>query len=122
MMYFLGIVSIVVVLGGLATVLGIYLLAPSSQPVSFSSPNGQKILIASKHVDTSDETKNGHIKFTIKDTSSGTTLEEIVTNAAWRLNWSVLWVNDKKIKLNSSDTGTYCWEETEDSKWVEISC
>jgi hypothetical protein len=105
----------------LLSLAGVVLFKSKSPQSSFLSPNGQKVLVPSTHTDE-DKTKNGNVQFTIQQTSNGKILDEVVTNASRRLNWSVKWINNNKIELNSSDTGTYCWEEQTNGKWSEISC
>lgn len=60
-----------------------------------------------------------HIK--IQETKSGETLFQVQTSASDRMRWSVDWIDNNTVILNSSDIGAYCWEENNDS-WKKIQC
>ena len=47
----------------------------------------------------------------------GQVLTKENTRASDTMKWSMSWVSTNKIKLDSSDIGTYFWEEQADGTW-----
>lgn len=70
--------------------------------------------------------KNNHetyllVYIEIQDTKSGETLFQVLTRASNRMRWSVSWVGNNTVRLDSSDIGFYCWTDRA-GKWNEIKC
>jgi len=85
------------------------------------SPDGSRVIIPTINFNKEvyDTYLLIHIK--IQDTRSGETLFQVQTSASDRMRWSVAWIGDDTVLLDSSDIGSYCWKEG-DGTWRETEC
>ena len=60
--------------------------------------------------------------FEVRDSATGRALHRQATRAASRLAWSLRWLDNRTVQLQSSDIGTYCWQEGAAGAWSEIPC
>lgn len=86
------------------------------------SADGSRVIIPSV-----DYNKNNHdvylmVHIEVQDTKTGKILFQIQTRASDRMRWSVGWVDDNTVKLDSSDIGTYCWTGSDVETWKERIC
>jgi hypothetical protein len=56
--------------------------------------------------------------FEIRD-SSGRSLHTENTRASYAMRWEMSWISDDRIRLESSDIGTYYWRKQADGSWVK---
>lgn len=85
------------------------------------SPDGSKVLVTSVNNSRADMTRYLTIEFEIRDAASQTVLFSEQTGASSRLAWDIRWLSDTEIQLDSSDIGTYCWQE-QAGAWASVSC
>jgi hypothetical protein len=86
------------------------------------SPDNSKVAIPSVSYNKHDHDTYLLIYIEIKDTNSEEVLFQILTRASDRMRWSVEWIDNSRIKLDSSDIGFYCWGEVDGTAWKEIKC
>ena len=67
-----------------------------------------------------DMTKYLCVKFEIRD-SSGAVLHQEQTGASTRMRWRMYWDGNRRVVLESSDIGTYAWEQQPDGKWKSVA-
>jgi len=84
------------------------------------SPDGQLVLVTSINTSQADMTKYLCVKFEIRD-SSGTVLYQEQTGASTRMKWRMYWDGNRRVVLESSDIGTYAWEQQPDGKWKSVA-
>lgn len=60
------------------------------------------------------------VVFEIRD-NSGRILHTENTRASNTMRWNMAWVADDRIRLESSDIGTYEWKRQADGRWVKES-
>jgi hypothetical protein len=85
------------------------------------SPDHQNMVVPRINYDKTDMTKYLCIKISIVDTMSGNIKYEEQTSASIRMQWSISWLGNKFIILNSSDIGPKCWQENNGS-WGSSNC
>ena len=81
-----------------------------------------RVIIPSINYNKEDYEDFLQVHLEVQDTKSGETLFQVQTNASDRMNWSVDWMGNNTVILNSSDIGTYCWVESSDKNWAETEC
>ena len=82
-------------------------------PLVIRSPQGDRSLLV---------TTGRTLLFEVRDAATGRTLHRQPTRAAGRLAWSLHWLDNRTVRLESSDIGSYCWQEGAGGAWSEISC
>lgn len=92
------------------------------QPAPMVSPGGGRMLTTSINRSKEDLTEYLCVRLTITDAATDQTLGVIQTGASDRMRWSVRWLRDDLILLESSDIGNYCWAEMAGKAWVEADC
>ena len=90
-------------------------------PKPLYSPDGTKVIIPIINFNKEDQDKYLLVHIKIQEIKSGETLFQVQTRASDRMRWSVNWIDNNTVILNSSDIGTYCWEENNDS-WKVTEC
>jgi hypothetical protein len=114
-------VLVIAALAWVAVILDVFVAVHPYVPDQVYSPDGSKVIIpaVSYNKDISDTYLFVHLK--IQDTRSGEILFQQQTSASDRMRWSVSWVDDETIMLDSSDIGEYCWRADLDA-WNETIC
>lgn len=84
------------------------------------SPDKTKQLIAHVNRSPSDKTRYLTVTFDVLDSQSNLIITHQGTGASDRSKWTVEWINDNTIKLNSIDIGTYCWHGADN--WAKTTC
>jgi len=82
-------------------------------PLVIRSPQGDRSILI-----TTGQT----LLFEVRDVATGRTLHRQATRAASRLAWSLRWLDNRTVRLDSSDIGSYCWQEGAGGAWSEIPC
>ena len=82
-------------------------------PLVIRSPQGDRSLLV-----TTGQT----LLFEVRDIATGRTLHRQQTRAASRLAWSLRWLDNRTVRLESSDIGTYYWQEQANGAWTETPC
>jgi hypothetical protein len=113
----LGLVAIVSIAMGLFWMQGVY----RAKPKPVYSADGSKLIIASVNSNKSDPDYL-LVKLEIRDRQSGKNLLQAQTRASDRMRWSVEWLDNTTVRLDSSDIGLYCWREGSDLGWAETKC
>ena len=81
-----------------------------------------RVIIPGVSYDKSDSSTYLRVHLKVQEVRSGSVLFEVLTDASDRMRWSVEWIGDKTVKLDSSDIGSYCWIEGTDGNWSESEC
>ena len=82
-------------------------------PLVIRSPQGDRSILV-----TSGQT----LLFEVRDVATGRTLHRQPTRAAGRLAWSLRWLDNHTVRLESSDIGSCCWQEQAGGVWSELPC
>ena len=114
----LGLIAIVII------ALALFLDGRSSRvkPDPVYSVDGSMVIIPTINSNKSDYTSYLLVHLDIKDARSGKTLFQVQSRASSRMRWSVYWVDNNTVVLDSSDIGSFCWKEGGDHVWTEIKC
>jgi len=107
--------------------LGIFLLffsglvfgCTTSHSTSIPSPDGSLTLVTSINQDRADRTAYLCVKFQIFD-KAGQVVYEEQTHASDRMIWTMKWEGDQRLVLESSDIGTYAWEQGTGGMWQAV--
>jgi hypothetical protein len=91
---------------------------PGHAPIP--SPDGSMRLHTRVEQSRSDPATHLCVIFEIRD-SSGRILYSENTKASDVMRWRMSWVGDDRIRLESSDIGTYHWRRQADGGWVKES-
>lgn len=86
------------------------------------SVDWSRVIIPSINYDKEDYDDYLQVFFIIQDTKTGETIFQVQTDASDRMNWSLGWIGNTVVILDSSDIGTYCWAEGEGGIWVKSQC
>ena len=81
------------------------------------SPDGSMTLHARIEQSRNDPVTYRCVIFEIRD-GSGRILHTENTRASDTMRWKMSWVSDNRIRLESSDIGTYEWIRQADGDWV----
>jgi hypothetical protein len=110
--FFLGLIGLV-----------IYIMTPKfpKQMQPIYSPTHINMAIPVVNTNRRDMTKYLCIKISIVDTKSGRVMFEEQTSASSRMNWSIRWIEDNFLILESSDIGQSCWQG-KNGKWMRTDC
>ena len=96
---------------GLAVLLSVACRQDGQDLEGIPSPDGRFRLVV--HI------QDGTVVFTINDAANAV-LHVQDTRASHYQRWKVGWDDDGRVWLNSSDIGTYVWEEQADGSWKEV--
>jgi hypothetical protein len=102
----------------------VFALIPSQprQPDPIFSPSGKRVLIPTINMSKEDMVKYLSIKIKIQEIDTGDIIFEEQTQASARMRWSIKWLSENFIQLNSSDIGILCWEEGSNKAWKQANC
>ena len=89
---------------------------PGRPPIP--SPDGSMMLHTRIEQSRVDPRAYLCVVFEIRD-GSGRVLHAENTRASDRMRWNMSWVSDDRIRLESSDIGTYYWRKQADGGWVK---
>jgi hypothetical protein len=92
------------------------------KPEQLLSPSGNRVILATVNRSKEDMTTYLCIKLEIKDLSANKILFNIQTHASDRMRWSIHWLGEDSILLESSDIGDRCWKEISGGVWKEAEC
>ena len=76
-----------------------------SNPLVIRSPQGDRSLLV---------VTGPTLTFEVREGATGRVLLRQSTRAATRLAWDLRWLDNRTVQLQSSDIGTYCWQEGAD--------
>jgi hypothetical protein len=118
-----------IILGALALIaviwiaLILYLFTRTEPYVSVPvySGDGSRVIIPTINYDKTDAGTYLCVHIEIRDAQSGKSIYQVQTHASDRMRWSVSWIDNATIRLDSSDIGTYCWQD-QNGAWGEIKC
>ena len=82
-------------------------------PLVIRSPQGDRSILV-----TTGQT----LLFEVRDVATGRTLHRQATRAAGRLAWLLRWLDNRTVRLDSTDIGSYCWQEQAGGAWSGIPC
>jgi hypothetical protein len=88
----------------------------SRLPPPASSPDGSMTLHTRIERSRQDPAAYLCVAFEIRD-ASGRVLHAENTRASDRMRWDLSWVSNDRIRLRSSDIGTYDWRRQPDGRW-----
>ena len=88
-----------------------------STSVSIPSPDGSLLLKSSVNQNTSDPASYLRVVVEIKDLYGNIVFRE-TTTASDTMRWSLKWVSNHEILLDSSDTGRYIIRRVDNQQWV----
>jgi hypothetical protein len=111
------------VLMGVACFAGIAVIcAPTAtgQSQTIISPDGQHAFRTFVERDKSDRMRYLHVFIEVLD-ARGDVVTTLETGASHRMRWSVAWDGMNRIWLNSSDIGTYYWQQQAGGDWEKQS-
>lgn len=90
-------------------------------PDSISSPDGSKRIVPSINFDKTDYDTYLLVQLDLQDTQTGESLFQVQTRASDRHEWKLEWLNERMFLLDSSDIGSYCWQEVS-GNWEAVPC
>jgi hypothetical protein len=85
-------------------------------PPPVTSPDGSMVLLTDIEHSRKDPVTYLCVVFEIRD-ASGHVLHAENTGASDRMRWDLSWVSNDRIRLRSSDIGTYYWQRQPDGRW-----
>lgn len=94
----------------------------SAQPTLIDSPQQDRTLVITTNTSRDDPTFYLTLIFEVRDKTTQTILHRQQTHASSRLAWSMAWLDNSIVQLQSSDIGTTCWQEQHDGTWLEAKC
>ena len=94
----------------------------SAQPILIDSPQQDRTLVITVDANRDDPTRYLTLIFEVRDKATQAILHRQQTHASSRLAWSMRWLDNSAVQLQSSDVGTYCWQEQQDGSWLEAKC
>jgi hypothetical protein len=86
------------------------------------SPNGKLQILPQINTSKSDARKYLTVDFEVQRVNDGRAVAQQQTGASSRMKWSLRWLDNATIKLQSSDIGNKCWQQQEDLSWSSSSC
>ena len=86
-------------------------------PAPVPSPDGSMTLHTRVEQSRADPRTYLCVIFEVRD-KSGRVLHSENTRASDRMRWEMSWVTNERVRLRSSDIGTYEWRRQADGKWV----
>ena len=89
-------------------------------PAPIASPDGSMTLHTRVEQSRADPETYLCVVFEIRD-QSGLMLHEENTRASDRMRWKMSWNSKDRIRLESSDIGTYHWRRQADGTWAKES-
>ena len=113
---------ILVIVTGMFLLFYVYHEKRSNMPPPVYSVDGSRVIIPTINSNKDDSDTYLLVHIEVQDVSSGETLFRVQTRASDRMRWSVAWIDDNTVVLNSSDIGSYCWMENKDGMWADADC
>src|SRR5688572_19074846 len=100
-------ILLLIVVIWIASVFSLFTGTNSSVPKPIYSVDGSRVIIPS--VDYNKDNQDAYllVHLEVQDTKSGKTLFQVQTRASDRMRWSVSWVDNSIVKIDSSDVGIY---------------
>jgi len=92
------------------------------EPGELVSPDKKRVAIVELITSKRDLTKYLTLRLIVQDNQTGQRLLETNTGASIRMRWSLKWLSNSEVQLESSDIGTYCWQEVLGTGWVKATC
>jgi hypothetical protein len=86
------------------------------------STDGSKVIVPSVNFNKDNYETYLHVNIEIQDANTQETLFQVQTRASHRMRWSVKWIDNNTVTLESSDIGSHCWAEYNNETWNEIKC
>ena len=83
----------------------------SAQPKLSDSPQQNRTLAITVNTSRDDPVLYLTLIFEVRDKATQAVLHRQQTHASSRLAWSMRWLDNSVVQLQSSDVGTYCWQE-----------
>ena len=116
-----GILALLFVVG---VAFGLYFISilQSQEPEQVFSPDESKVIIPTVSSKKGNNDSYLLVHLEIQDAHSGNILFKVQTRASDRMRWSVGWIDNNTVELDSSDIGSYCWAEGDNQSWIEIQC
>ena len=87
-------------------------------PPPIPSPDGSMTLHTRIEQSKADLVKYLCVIFEIRD-RTGRVIHTENTGASDRMRWNLSWVSNDRIRLKSSDIGTYEWKRLSDGTWAK---
>jgi hypothetical protein len=101
----------------LAGVVIMFALLPGcSRSTTALSPDGSLTLITLVEHSHQDPKTYLCVVFEIRD-RNGKVLHRENTHASDTMRWNMSWESNTRVRLDSSDIGTYCWTKQRDESW-----
>jgi hypothetical protein len=92
------------------------LLLGCSQRTAALSPDGSLTLVTTIEHSRQDPTAYSCVVFEIRD-RAGRILHRENTHASDTMRWTMAWESNTRVRLDSSDIGTYRWSRQQDEGW-----
>jgi CDP-diacylglycerol pyrophosphatase len=99
-----------------------FVQARSYVPSPVYSVDGSRVIISTINSNKEDYVDYLFVHIEIQDVKTGKALSQIQTRASSRMRWSIEWIGNDTVKLDSSDIGSYCWTESDNGVWSETKC
>lgn len=91
-------------------------LGCSSGTPEIPSPDGLLKIVTSVERNNADPAAYRCVILEIRD-AAGRVIFRENTRASDTHRWSLTWISNDRIRLESSDIGTYCWSRQADNSW-----
>lgn len=96
--------------------------AATPQPTLIDSPQQDRTLAITVNTSRDDPALYLTLIFEVRDKATQAVLHRQQTYASSRMAWSMRWLDNNAVQLESSDIGTFCWREQPDGIWLESEC
>ena len=106
--------------GGLIILMILYFIGCGQSPstsLSIPSPDGRLLLKSSVNQETADPASYLRVVVEIKDLYGNSVFRE-TTPASDTMRWSLKWVSNNEILLDSADIGRYIIRRVDSKQWV----
>jgi len=97
-------------------------VAATPPPPPIDSPQQDRTLAITVNTSRDDPVLYLTLIFEVRDKANQTILHRQQTYASSRMAWSMRWLDNNTVQLESSDIGTFCWWEQPDGAWLEAEC
>lgn len=94
----------------------------TAEPVLIVSPQQDRTLSITVNTSRDDPALYLTLIFEVRDKATQAILHRQQTYASSRLAWSMRWLDNNVVQLQSSDIGTFCWQEQQEGSWLESEC
>ncbi len=112
----------IIVFAWLTLVMHLFTRIIPNVPDPVYSADRSRIIIPSVNFneDNSDTYLLVHLE--VQESSTKETLFQVQTRASHRMRWSIKWIDNNTVMLESSDIGSDCWIEDNSEVWKEFKC